>query len=629
MAKRPSYEELELRYGALFENNHAILLVIDFKTAAIVDANPAACTFYGYPKQTLTAMSIFDINTLSRQEIFAEMKRARTQRRNYFCFQHRLADGSVRDVEVYSGPVNIQGRALLYSIIHDITKRKQAEDRLAENEHLLSSVFDSIQDGMSLLDTDLTIRRVNDVMKKWYAANLPLEGKKCHACYHGRSRPCDPCPTLRCIESGTTEREVIPGPQGSAVQWIEVFSFPMKDPTSRRVIGVVEFVRDISEQKQAEAQLQQAQKMEAIGTLAGGIAHDFNNLLMGIQGRTSLIQSEIDPTHPFYEHLEQIENCVRGAADLTKQLLGFARAGKYEIKPTDLNEVVAETVRMFGRTKKEISIYKKYADDLWTVEVDRSQIGQVLLNIFVNAWQAMPRGGDLYIQTENVTLSEKDTHLDEVKSGRYVKVSITDSGIGMPKDSLEKIFDPFFTTKEKGRGTGLGLASAYGIIRNHNGWITAESQKGHGSTFTILLPATDRVVPTQPTIINHIQPGSETVLLVDDEQMILGVGCGMLEKMGYTVMTAGSGIEAVEIYSTEKERIDMVILDMIMPDLSGAETFDRLKQLNPEIKVLLSSGYSLDGKAADILNRGCRGFIQKPFGMRQLSEKIRAVIDDR
>ncbi len=752
-AAEQSVGEAEQRYRAIFENNHAILLLIDPETATIVDANPAACVYYGYPRQTLTTMSITDINTLFRSEVFAEMERAKIQRRKYFCFQHRLADGSVRDVEVYSGPVNIQGKPLLYSIIHDITDRKLAEERLAASEHLLASVFDSIQDGISILNPDLTIRRVNGVMKKWYAKHLPLEGKKCHACYHDKSRPCDPCPTIRCLASGRTEREIVPGLQGSSVQWVELFSFPMKDPTSGRVTGVVEFVRDITEQKRAElvlresevkfrtvteqspnmifinkkgrvvycnrrcqeimgysaeefyapdfnffaliapesidrirenfqkhmtgqevdpyeytlldrngnrieaiittrlipyegemsilgivtdisetkrlqAQLLQAQKMEAIGTLAGGVAHDFNNLLMGIQGRTSLMQAEIDPAHPFYEHLEQIESCVRGAADLTKQLLGFARGGKYEIKPTDPNELVAENVRMFGRTKKEISIYQKYVDSPWTVEVDRSQISQVLLNIFVNAWQAMPNGGDLYIQTENVTLSEKAIPGEDMQPGRYVKVSITDTGIGMSAASLEKIFDPFYTTREKGRGTGLGLASAYGIIRNHNGWITAESEKGRGSTFTIFLPATDRIVAAPPPTRDHILPGAETVLLVDDEQMILGVGHRMLEKMGYTVITAASGIEALEVFKTRKDDIDVVVLDMIMPDLSGSDTFDQLRQLDPQVKVLLSSGYSIDGKAAEILKRGCRGFIQKPFGLQQLSQKIRSALDD-
>jgi two-component system cell cycle sensor histidine kinase/response regulator CckA len=232
--------------------------------------------------------------------------------------------------------------------------------------------------------------------------------------------------------------------------------------------------------------------MEAIGTLAGGIAHDFNNLLMAIQGRTSIMLMDKDSSHPDFGHLKGIEGYIGSAADLTKQLLGFARGGKYEVKPTDLNELIKKETRMFGRTKKEITIHEKYEDNLWPVEVDRGQIQQVLLNLYVNAWQAMPSGGELYIRTQNVTLDENYLKPHQFEPGRYVQISITDTGIGMDKATRERIFDPFFTTKEIGRGTGLGLASAYGILKNHGGFINVYSEKGHGSTFNIYLPASEK-----------------------------------------------------------------------------------------------------------------------------------------
>jgi nitrogen-specific signal transduction histidine kinase/CheY-like chemotaxis protein len=393
--------------------------------------------------------------------------------------------------------------------------------------------------------------------------------------------------------------------------------------------------RDISERKQAEkkkqqleAQLQRAQKMEAIGTLAGGIAHDFNNLLMGIQGRASLMMMDKDSSHPDFEHLQGIEEYVTSAADLTKQLLGFARGGKYEVKPTDINEMIKKSSRMFGRTKKEIKIHRKYQKDVWTVEADQGQIEQVLMNLYVNAWQAMPGGGDLYVQTENVTLDEDYVKPFEIEPGGYVKISVTDTGVGMDEDAQQRIFEPFFTTKEMGRGAGLGLASAYGIIKNHSGFINVYSEKGEGATFNIYLPASEAEVGGQKSEISEdVRHGDQTVLLVDDEEMIIDVGGQLLEKMGYKVLIAKSGKEATEIYEKNKDKIDMVILDMIMPDMSGGDTFDRLKEINPEIKVLLSSGYSINGQATEILERGCDGFIQKPFNMKQLSRKIKEILD--
>jgi PAS domain S-box-containing protein len=255
------------------------------------------------------------------------------------------------------------------------------------------------------------------------------------------------------------------------------------------IIDMTEKKQAAREKEKLQAKLQQAQKMEAIGTLAGGIAHDFNNLLMGIQGRTSLILADIHSDHPHFEHLSEIENYVGSAAELTRELLGFARGGKYQVLPTDLNELVEKSSQMFGRTKKEITIERNYGDNLWNVEVDRSQIEQVLLNIYVNAWQAMSTGGTLFIRTANVQLDNKFVKPYNSKPGDYVIISIKDTGAGMDASTIKKVFDPFFTTKEKERGTGLGLASAYGIVKNHDGIIVAKSEKGHGSTFNIYLPA--------------------------------------------------------------------------------------------------------------------------------------------
>jgi CheY-like chemotaxis protein len=282
---------------------------------------------------------------------------------------------------------------------------------------------------------------------------------------------------------------------------------------------------------------------------------------------------------------------------------------------------------MFQRTRKEIRIHEKIEPRVWTVMADHSQIEQVLLNLYINAWQAMPDGGHIYLETKNVELDAAFAHGFEISPGRYVRISVTDTGTGIDPEIQSKIFEPFFTTKEIGRGTGLGLASAYGIVKNHDGAIDFSTEVGRGTTFYIYLPASDAVVAKPSSTTKDLTAGSETILLVDDEKVIVAVNRPMLEKLGYTVLTAEGGREAIEVFDANHDRIDMVILDMIMPDLGGGAVFDHLKSVQPDVKVLLSTGYSISGQAEEILARGCAGFIQKPFNITMLSQKIREILD--
>jgi CheY-like chemotaxis protein len=335
----------------------------------------------------------------------------------------------------------------------------------------------------------------------------------------------------------------------------------------------------------------------------------------------------MEPGHPHYKKLKSIEDQVKSGAELSRQLLGFARRGKYDAKPTNLNAILEKSATMFGRTKREVVVNRDFQEDIWTVEVDQGQIEQVLLNIYVNAWQAMPGGGNLYLETRNIIADENFAQRYSVKPGKYVKISITDTGSGIDEKIKGRIFEPFFTTKEMGRGTGLGLASAYGIVKNHGGVITVYSEKGHGTTFGIYLPASEKVVPAEKPSLRDVLRGNETILLVDDEPMIIDVGRDILEALGYTVIVAKNGEEAVRIYREKKDTIDLVILDMIMPGMGGAETFEVLKTIKPKVTVILSSGYSMNGRPAKMLEQGCRGFIQKPYNMAELSQAVRAALD--
>jgi CheY-like chemotaxis protein len=324
--------------------------------------------------------------------------------------------------------------------------------------------------------------------------------------------------------------------------------------------------------------------------------------------------------------LKNIEKRIQSGARLTSHLLGYARKGRYEVKPVNLNQLVEETSDTLGRTKKEITIHRELAEDLFAIEADPGQIEQVLLNLFVNASDAMPGGGDLILKTMNVTHEDMKGKLYDPKPGNYVLLVATDTGIGMDKETIERIFDPFFTTKEMGRGTGLGLASAYGIMKAHGGYIDVDSRKGQGTTFSIYLPASEKEIEEVVRHTDRLIRGSETVLLVDDEDTIREVGQELLEAMGYRVLMASDGKEAIELYKKDRNDIDMVLLDMVMPNMGGGDAYDRMKEINPDIKVLLSSGFSIDGEATQILERGCNDFIQKPFTMKELSRKIREIL---
>ena len=506
--------------------------------------------------------------------------------------------------------------------IRDVTERRRAEETLMASEERYRMFINGTDDMAFLKDEQLCYVFINPALAEYFGKEAAdIIGKTDFELMPERAaRSCRET-DLRALES---DGVVVSEEKIDRVYESRKFRVKLMDGK----VGIGGYIRDVTQQKQLEVQLLQSQKMEAIGTLAGGIAHDFNNLLMGVQGYTSLMMLDVDPSRPHYEKLKGIQDQVQSGADLTRQLLGFARGGRYEIKPTDINQLIGKTSNMFGRTKKEIRIHEKYQRDVWVVEADQGQMEQVLLNLYVNAWQAMPGGGDICLETENITLEQGAVQSFQIPSGKYVKISVTDTGIGMDDKTRQRIFEPFFTTKEMGRGTGLGLATVYGIIKGHSGFMDVISEKGHGSCFMLYLPASDKALPEESKPEEKVLKGHETILLVDDEAVIVEVTKDILETLGYQVMTASTGREAIEIYKKEKDRIDMIILDMIMPGMGGGETLDHLKTINPAAKVILSSGYSLDGEAKKIMDRGVQSFLQKPFRIEQLSQKIRGVLGD-
>lgn len=518
--------------------------------------------------------------------------------------------------------------------IRDISKEKETEIQLKKAHDSLITVLNSIDVHIYVVDINsYEILFMNKKMIEDF--NADFVGEKCYESFQREKSPCSICTNHQFLDENKELTGVHTWQCRNPItnQWYINFGRTINwiDGRSARVqiaMDITEAKNNEEERKQMEQQLLQAQKLEAIGTVSGGIAHDFNNLLMGIQGRASLMEIDLESNHPCREHVEVIMECSRNATELTSQLLGVARVGKYETKPISINDVVMSSSTMFGRTKKEISIHTKLHDPPPVVVADRRHIEQVFLNIYINAWQAMHRGGELYLETTVVTLDEKFCKPYSIDPNRYVRISATDTGTGMDKETLKRVFDPFFTTKKRGRGTGLGLASAYGIVKNHLGTITVYSEIGKGTTFNVYLPVSDQKVKEEPTLDQKLIVGSETILLVDDESIVINVCKEMIEKLGYDVITAKSGKLAVDMFREKSEDIDLIILDMIMPGMDGDQTFDQLREINSSIPILLSSGYSLNSQAKKIMEKGCNGFIQKPFLITQLSEKIQNILDE-
>ena len=401
--------------------------------------------------------------------------------------------------------------------------------------------------------------------------------------------------------------------------------------------GIMGFMVDITERKSIEQQLHQAQKMEAIGCLAGGIAHDFNNLLMCIQGNARLMLQGPESTGSNQEMLQGILRSAANGAKLTRQLLGFARRGKYEFTSLDLNAVIRKTGGMFGSTNRQMVMNYKLDEYLLAVEADEGQIEQVLLNLYVNSLHAMPEGGNLFLETRNMVLPGGVHKSPDLKPGRYVEITVSDEGTGIEERLLPKIFDPFFTTKEPGKGTGLGLASAYGIIKNHGGAIEVSSKKDIGTKVKIYLPVTDKPLEqrsSEPEESRYAASGRMrsagkrklTALVIDDSPAALETIARMLKLEGFKVLVATSGKSGIELYQTAKDRIDVIVLDMIMPEMGGFEAFNRIRELDPGARIILASGYSMSEDVVELLSTGGVEFLQKPFGPQEMLRKINAAM---
>ena len=536
---------------------------------------------------------------------------------------------------------NADGTIIRYDgTFRDVTDRKRLEDAIIESHDFLNRILAQIPLAVEVFDPEGNLVDVNEAMMRF----IGIENKeeiigKLNVRQSGFLHGWD----LRSFVEAAFKGETvdIPAfsldpmvtdpnqPHAGTDRTIHARLFPVFDRNAN-IVNVVVMIEDVTDKRKLEEQLFQSQKMESIGLLAGGIAHDFNNILGGILGYASYLKTGMNKDEKIYSHLETIERSALRAAELTSQLLAFARGGKYDVRPIDLNLVVEETLRLLrGSLEKSIVVEELLTKPLPAIEADAGQMQQVLMNLCVNARDAMPGGGKLVICTS--VQDEPDDFLraqSNLKTSRFVRATVTDSGIGIDKAIMARIFEPFFTTKEKGKGTGLGLATVYGIIRNHGGYVDVQSEIGSGTSFTVYLPA----VVEKAISIDHrpqtARGGNETVLVVDDEDMIRMLAKDLLGSKGYTVLEASNGQEALDIYAANRASIDLIILDMAMPGLDGREVFIRLKDQNPDVQTILSTGYAEDERAREMMAQGVKAFVQKPYRAEEFAAAVRRVLDE-
>ena len=537
---------------------------------------------------------------------------------------------------------NFAGLPEVASLIHQfndmLAVRKMVEETLTHSEARFRSVIGAAQDAIIAVDQQQRLTLFNHAAERVFGhAAIEIIGQPLAQLF-----PSEAAPQLANLihneEMAKGQVHELQAQHRNGQQFpIELTIAPAGRTTSDAAeIVYIAVIRDVSAKKRVHEEMQrlqeqlfQAQKMETIGTLAGGVAHDFNNLLVGILGTASLMKMSIGQDSLLQEHIQTIEQASLRASELTKQLLGFARAGKYEVRAVNLNHTIEELQKLISRTfDKRVALTVKLAKELWAVEGDSNQLQHSFLNICLNARDAMPHGGVVTLTTQNLDLDlATAAQQHNLAPGKYVHVAITDTGVGMDSATQARIFEPFFSTKERGKGTGLGLAMVYGIVRNHGGRIFVESALGKGSTFHIYLPATHtQVVAPQAESPIDTPFGNETILLIDDERVILDVASRILKRLGYTVLVTPDGQEGVRVFAERHHEIALVILDMVMPKLGGREVFRRLKAIDPQVRVLLSSGYSADGDTRAILNEGVLGFVQKPYVMNDLAQAVKRAI---
>ena len=610
--------------------------VFDRATLAFLEVNEAAVATYGYSREEFAAMTIADIRPPEDvSTLLAHMGESRGPRRDSGHWRHRLRDGTIIDVEVISHLLQYEGRAAALVVAQDVTARLRAEAALAESEARKGAILDASLDAVVAIDAQGRIIEFNAAAEAMFG----------HSQADVRGRDIGDTivpPSLRARHRGGMERYLAGGEPVILGRHVELTGmradgreFPI-ELSINRVRGAepatfTAFIRDLSETRRLEEQFIQAQKMEGLGRLAGGIAHDFNNLLTAILGYTDLALSDPGVPEAAREDLGQIAAAASRAAELTSQLLAFSRRQVLQPIALHLGELLDEVAPFLRRLLGEdVQVLTRVDPELGHVLADSGRLTQVLVNLAVNARDAMPDGGTLTLEARNVELDADyaEGHV-EVTPGPYVQVAVSDTGIGMDEATRTRLFEPFFTTKERGKGTGLGLSTVYGIVRQSGGHIWVYSEPGRGAVFKLYLP---RVAPTgvsraSPPARQADRGGHETILVVEDDEAVRRLVETVLAKRGYRVLAAGTPIEGIALAQAHDGRIDLLLTDVVMPDMNGVELARRVQEVVPGVRVLFVSGYTENTiEHHGVLDPGV-SFLPKPFSPDALTERIRMELD--
>jgi len=612
----------------------------------ILDANNRAVEEFGYSREELLKKKVFELHPKEElhksKQVLEVMKK-----KDLLTVETKFIrkDGSVFFAEATPCKYTLGSKPVIHVVIRDITERKQAEDVLITNEAQLSIAMEISKLGYWEYNAIEDLFTFNDHFYNIFRTTAEKVGgyKMTPAQYaerflHPDDRVMVTNEMKKAFETTdpnfnqTLEHRIIYA--DGEIGYILVRYFIVKDEHGRTIKtyganqDITERKRQQTEKRDLENQFRESQKMESIGTLAGGIAHDFNNLLTVIQGHAQMAMLAMNESNPQYKDLTQIMNSSTRAASLTRQLLMFSRKQTVELKTLDLNQTIRNLLKMIQRLIGEnIKVNTNMASDLPNVQADEGNIEQVIMNLAVNARDAMPDGGKLTIKTENILITDDDQkYMPESRIGSFVRISVQDSGIGIPKEILSKIFEPFYSTKEKGKGTGLGLSVVYGIVKSHGGWINVYSEPEQGTVFKIYLPASvsafSEESATQAESKESLYGNGEKILVIEDEQGILDLASTALRQYGYVIQVASNGQEAKSVFEESKGNFQLIISDVILPDINGFDLVTKLIVNNPSIPVVMCSGYTEERvKQSIIQDKGFR-FLQKPYSVSALLEMV-------
>ncbi|MBN1957106.1 MAG: PAS domain S-box protein [Desulfuromonadales bacterium] len=633
----------ESRYQSLFEKNATVMLLIDPVSLFILDANPAACAYYGYERDTMKRMRITEINQLDDAHIAEEVAAAQKQQRHYFRFRHRLASGDVREVEVYSGPIDIHGQQCLYSLVHDVTDRHQLDMQLRESERRFRLLADHTYDCEFWVSPQGGYEYISPSCER-ITGYAPQEfisdpGLLCRIIKpEHRDRIEEHCFPASINRTGFHSVEFLIVTKGGEECWLEHRCFPFFDEQGHYA-GRRGSHRDITLRKKAEmqrleleSQLAQKHKIEALGLMASGMAHNFNNNLSIILGGIDLALIKLPDNGEIPPLLDNAKTAVLRSRDLIRKIMTYSRQGEFKREPVQPAQVVEETLELLSSTIPSTVRVLCQADALChdlRILADPVNIQEALINLCNNASQAMNERGEIIIHLNVVELQQNEIPARyPCHPGAYWQLSVQDNGCGMPEDIIEKIFDPFFTTKSVEHGTGMGLATIQGIMLRHEGLIKVKSLPGQGSTFELYFPINDNTAQTESSLrTTALAWGSEKILFVDDEQLLADLGQYMLSELGYQVSTMTESSEALKLFQANPDRFDLVITDQTMPDMTGEELIHKLRQIRPNLPVILCTGFSnkVDAGIAEKLE--INAFLMKPLELSQLAQTVRAVLD--